>query len=363
MKIMHLLFSFTIGGTERLVSDICNEMVAKEHDVHLYIVNDLLSKELLATLNEKVHVCLQKRQPGGEKLSVLWKIAQYVKKEQIEVIHCHSFDSPELLLLSKIMNPKVRIVQTIHGMGQYGELNKIKLIVRNCLCDAFIGISECVKQDIVLAGAPACKTHMIYNGIKSEKYSKAIYKIFDKEHVKVGCVARIMPSVKGQDILIKAVPIIVKKYSEIKVEFAGGIAKEEAAEYEKLQSYTAENGIQKNVDFLGSVSDVPSFLNTIDILVVPSRTEGFGLALVEAMAMGVPCIASDIEGPAEIVNNEKIGILFKSEDEKSLSEYIIKMIENYELYKKAAWNKRKYVLNKYGIETMCEKLTLLYAEL
>ena len=204
---------------------------------------------------------------------------------------------------------------------------------------------------------------MIYNGIKSEKYSKAIYKIFDKEHVKVGCVARIMPSVKGQDILIKAVPIIVKKYSEIKVEFAGGIAKEEAAEYEKLQSYTAENGIQKNVDFLGSVSDVPSFLNTIDILVVPSRTEGFGLALVEAMAMGVPCIASDIEGPAEIVNNEKIGILFKSEDEKSLSEYIIKMIENYELYKKAAWNKRKYVLNKYGIETMCEKLTLLYAEL
>ena len=52
MKIMHLLFSFTIGGTERLVSDICNEMVAKEHDVHLYIVNDLLSKELLSTLSD-----------------------------------------------------------------------------------------------------------------------------------------------------------------------------------------------------------------------------------------------------------------------------------------------------------------------
>ena len=76
MKIMHLLFSFTIGGTERLVSDICNEMVERQHDVHLYIVNDLLSEELIATLDERIHVYLQKRKPGGEKISAFWKIAQ-----------------------------------------------------------------------------------------------------------------------------------------------------------------------------------------------------------------------------------------------------------------------------------------------
>ena len=56
MKIMYLLFSFTVGGTERLVANICNQMENQNEEVHLYIINDLIDDNLLDTLNENIHV-------------------------------------------------------------------------------------------------------------------------------------------------------------------------------------------------------------------------------------------------------------------------------------------------------------------
>ena len=364
MKIMYLLFSFTIGGTERLVADMCNEMVELEQEIHLYIVNNLISDELLKTLDDRVHVYTQKRECGsGNKLSVLWNLAQYIKNEKIELIHCNSFNAPELLLLSKIISPKIKVVHTIHGMGQYKTLSKLRVFFRNRLCDAFIGISETVKNDIIYEGADPQKTVMIYNGIQIRKYECAKYKLFDKSNIKIGCVARIMPKVKGQDVLLNAVPMLVKRYKDIKVEFAGGIAAEEVAEYMKMQNYVQDNYIGENVQFLGNVEDIPKFLNTIDILVVPSRSEGFGLALLEGMSMGVPCIVSNVDGPAELVKNEKIGVLFPSEDAVALSECIIQVVENYEIYKNIAWRRRKELTDKYSIGTMCAHLLQLYTEI
>ena len=120
--------------------------------------------------------------------------------------------------------------------------------------------------------------------------------------------------------------------------------------------------MEENVKFLGNVDNIPEFLNKIDICVVPSRSEGFGLALVEAMAMGVPCIASNIAGPSEIIKNEQTGILFNNGDSVELANKIIKTIGKYQEYKEDAWKKRTKIVEKYSIETMCEQLITLYGK-
>ena len=84
MNILYLLFSFTTGGTERLVSDICNEMAGRDHNVHLYIVNDLVDQSMLDTLDPRIRVQLQKRPAGGgDRLGTLLKIARYIRKNKI----------------------------------------------------------------------------------------------------------------------------------------------------------------------------------------------------------------------------------------------------------------------------------------
>ena len=134
MKILYLLFSFTVGGTEKLVLDICNEMVNQGHDVHLYIVNNFYSEELIAKLDKNIHIELQNRKPGsGKKFNIMRKVTKYVTVNKIDVIHCNTFSAPELLLLKPFFFRNTKIVHTIHDVGQYVSLSSWKVKLRNKL--------------------------------------------------------------------------------------------------------------------------------------------------------------------------------------------------------------------------------------
>ena len=361
MKIMYLLFSFTVGGTERLVANICNQMENQNEEVHLYIINDLIDDNLLDTLNENIHVKLLRRKVGSkDKISPLFKVAKYIKKNKIEVVHCNSFNAPELLILSKIVNPNCKVVSTIHGMGQFENIGKNKILLKNWVCDKFIGISNAVAGDIVAAGIDEKKVARVYNGIETKKYDCAKLKKYDENVIVIGCVARIMPELKGQDILLEAIKIVKKKHPKVMALFAGGVAESQQRDYEKLKKYVRDNSLEENVKFLGNVDNIPEFLNKIDICVVPSRSEGFGLALVEAMAMGVPCIASNIAGPREIISRTELGKLFESNDSDDLANKLENMIVDFVSEKNIFWMMKDKIKNLYSIEKMCGELKNIY---
>lgn len=358
---MYLLFSFTVGGTERLVANICNQMENQNEEVHLYIINDLIDDNLLNTLNENIHVKLLRRKVGSkDKISPLFKVAKYIKKNKIEVVHCNSFNAPELLILSKIVNSNCKVVSTIHGMGQFENIGKNKILLKNWVCDKFIGISNAVAGDIVAAGIDEKKVARVYNGIETKKYDCAKLKKYDENVIVIGCVARIMPELKGQDILLEAIKIVKKKHPKVMALFAGGVAESQQRDYEKLKKYVRDNSLEENVKFLGNVDNIPEFLNKIDICVVPSRSEGFGLALVEAMAMGVPCIASNIAGPREIISRTELGKLFESNDSDDLANKLENMIVDFVSEKNIFWMMKDKIKNLYSIEKMCGELKNIY---
>lgn len=361
MKIMYLLFSFTVGGTERLVTNICNQMCNTNNDIYLYIVNDLVDQSLLMSLDKRVHVELLGRTAGSkDRIRPLILISKFIKKNKIDVVHCNSFNAPELLVLSKVFNPKCRIIITIHGLNQFKGINKIRLFIKKNICNKFIAVSDAVKSDIIHQGIPMNKSIRVYNGIETTRFDIAIRKEIDKEKPVIGCVARIMPSEKGQDILLEATEILKNDYPNILVLFAGGVAEKQKDEYLYLEKLVKDKNIGNNIKFLGIVNNIPDFLNQIDICVVPSRSEGFGLALVEALCMGVPCIASNIEGPKEIIENEKIGIIFKVNDPEDLAQQISNTIKNFPSLKEEYWNKRNTIKNTYGIKNMCDQLIKIY---
>lgn len=362
MKIMYLLFSFTVGGTEKLIVDTCNEMADQGNDIYLYIVNDYYSEDLLSCVNQKVNIVLQNRKKESL-IKTMFRIHQFIVKEKIDVVHCNSFNSPELLLLTKILCKKIKIVYTVHGLGQYDSLNKCRIIYRNIICDKIIAISESVKKDIIHKGAHEDKIKVVYNAIDTSKFVRCVsdqmHKI-NKEKIALGNVARIVPEQKGQDILIRAVAILKRKYPEIKVFFAGGIDREHEKDFENLKKLTEELELKNNVVFMGNVSDIPEFLEKIDIFILPSRFEGFGISLIEAMAMGIPCIASNLNGPAEIIGNNEYGFLFENENVKQLADQVVHVIENYEEIKETVEKNTKRIKNKFDIKSMCKELLEIY---
>lgn len=363
MRILYLLFSFTTGGTERLIADICNEMIKQNEQVYLYIINNLYSDSLLKALDKGVNVHLQKRPAGkGQRGKTIWDITKYIIKNKIDVIHCNSFNTPELLLLHGIAFKKTKIIYTIHGMEQFQVLNKVKVLYRNLICDKYITVSESVRRDIIKYGAKAEKIVTVYNAIDFRKFHKEEAKCFDKNNIVVGNAARIDPKIKGQDVLIKAIALIKNKYPGIKCIFAGEADKKHQQDYRELVELSKRLGIERNIVFLGNVEDIRDFLKQIDIFVLPSNHEGFGISLIEAMAMGIPCIASNINGPAEIIGRDSYGILFKSRNEAALSNSIQEIIENYSRYYSRAQLNIKELYSRYDLKVMCSKLKDCYKE-
>ena len=361
MKILYLLFSFTTGGTEHLVSDICNEMVKRNNDVHLYIVNDLYDESMLRLLNHKVQVFLQKRRVGSlDKLSAVWQLTKYIRRNKIEVVHCNALMTPQLLLLKPLLFRKVKVVHTVHGVGQYEHLKKWDIALRNKLCDNIIAISKAVQKDIIQAGADPSKVILVYNAIDVGKFNPETERKFKPNRVVIGNVARFVPEKKGQNILLKAVALLQKKYPDIQCYFAGGPDIDHQSAFIQFKNEVHSLKLDQNIHLLGNIEDVTAFLKKIDIFVLPSQSEGFGISLVEAMAMEIPCIASNLYGPVEVLENGKRGILFEVENITELTKKIDIMIKNYPEYKKIAKENRLYVQQRFGIKTMTDKLIAIY---
>ena len=180
----------------------------------------------------------------------------------------------------------------------------------------------------------------------------------DRNEIIIGNVARILPEKKGQDILIRAVAEIKDKYPNIKCMFAGSPSNGRTYFKDELEQIARDTGVYDKVEFVGDITDVPSFLDNLDIFVLPSRYEGFGISLIEAMSMGLPCISSDIEGPKEIIKDNKYGVLFKTGDYKDLASklsYVIKKISDYDKEQVIS-----YVHENFDIKNMMKKVYELY---
>ena len=157
-------------------------------------------------------------------------------------------------------------------------------------------------------------------------------------------IGRLVP-IKGQDILLEALYRVRQQGFSVQLQIIG-----DGPLHSELEAHAQRLNLVDCVEFLGSQSQevVCQCLNEADVLIMPSRSESFGVACIEAMAMELPVIASDAEGLPEVVINNKTGLLFQSENPESLAEAIIWMIQHPE---------QRLAMGKQGRETVLAKFT------
>lgn len=142
-----------------------------------------------------------------------------------------------------------------------------------------------------------------------------------EEHKVVACLARLHP-MKGQDNLLLAAPEVLKRYPETLFLIAG-----EGGELPRLEKLRDHLGLSQSVRFTGQVTDVPSLLAATDILCHPSLADGLPNAVVEAMAMGLPVVASSVGGIPEVIEDRVSGLLVPPHDIKAISKALLGLLE------------------------------------
>lgn len=357
MKILHLISSLKTGGKERLLIDICK---VNDYDVTsmvVVIINNVVDNVLLSDLKSTgAKVIELKRKPGGQKLKYIYLIRNYIKSLKPEILHMHGDIEVFFGLLASLMMDN-KTVCTLHDTNLWKTSLKDKITKRLAirLIDKFIVISDSVKDDFMKGTSMNGENFkVIPNGIPLQKFQRRELSSNSSEII---CVARLESEKKGQDILIRALAKLKKDGIECSCKLVG-----EGESRQYLEALSKKCGLADNIQFLGNRSDVPELLANACIFVLSSRYEGFGIVVIEAMAAGIPVIASNIDGPKEIITDSQNGLLFESENENDLAKKLKMVIKDRTLRNRLIHNAFISV-QEYSIEKMCDRYLSAYNSL
>jgi glycosyltransferase involved in cell wall biosynthesis len=309
MKITHIILSLQSGGAEHMLIDIMHEQLKLGHKLKLIVVNHQIDQKIKTFIDKKIKVVAIKRPEGSRNLYYFIKLYLLLYINKSTIIHCHNISLGSILKFYY----RNKIV-TVHDIGKYSPQLKY--------FNKVIAISIAVKSDLLNKGN--CESDVIHNGIKTSLIN--LGRKEKQDDIKLVQISRLKHDKKGQDILINAIFKLVQetKHKNIKCYFIG-----EGPSEVYLKEYVKKLALEKNIIFLGLKDRFYVYENLYkyDILVQPSRYEGFGLTIVEAMAAKVPVLVSDIEGPMEVIRSGEIGEYFNNEDINNLSEKLIHMIQ------------------------------------
>lgn len=292
-----------------MLVDIVNEQSLSD-SVTVIVGNAAVDEALTTRINSRANLLFLERPPGSRNPWYLGKLYRMLKSVNPDIIHAH-LDS-FIRLLRYIPLPRVL---TVHNTG-------IMLSPRVNRFDAVYCISEAVRSDLDVR-YPGLPLTVIENGIRcSEIRPKANYLAAPFRIVQVG---RLDHKQKGQDLLLHAVRELNDSLhsAQVMVDFIG-----DGPSRDYLQALVGELGLKVSCRFLGMRprSYIYENLHQYDLLVQPSRFEGFGLTVVEGLAAGVPVLVSDIEGPMEIIGHGRYGYHFRSEDASDCANHILAII-------------------------------------
>jgi glycosyltransferase involved in cell wall biosynthesis len=177
-----------------------------------------------------------------------------------------------------------------------------------------------------------------------------------QEASRIFCAARLAPE-KGLEFLLEALSLVLKKKSDVTLWIAG-----DGSSKASLQAAAVALGISQNVVFLGQLSEtrVTEELIAADLFVLPSLAEGLPVSAMEAMAVGVPVVATNIAGLGELIENGKSGLLVRPTDPGALASAILAMMENCDLRTSAAKLGRRKVEQEFDIDIETAKLHQLF---
>ena len=299
----------------------------------------------------------------------LLALLQVGRKLEFDLVHAHVAypDGLAAVLFSKITRRPVII--TTHGgdVKTYPRERKIwKLLTVLALlkADKIVAVSNDLKKAIRELGVDVEKVEVIPNGVDITLFhpiakSTAVAEKRIRNLARIIYVGRLEQQ-KGVEVLVRAMSMLVATRGDLELTVVGA-NRAERGEAEVL-TLTRQLGLEEKIRFIDAVPlyEVPLWIATADVLVLPSFSEGFGLSLVEALACGRPVVSTTCGGPEDIVT-EKVGILVPPGDAKALARAIAYVLDHPEKYNPMKIS--SYAHQRFSLEKISSQIFDLYLSL
>ncbi|MFH1836928.1 MAG: glycosyltransferase family 4 protein [Candidatus Omnitrophota bacterium] len=363
MKILLLTTHLNIGGIS--VYTVGAAKYLKKEGIEVIAASSGGELEDLLAESAVTHIKMgikTKAEFGPALFKTIPALIRLIKKEKFDLIHAQTrVAQVAACMASKFTG--VPFVSTCHGFFRYKKMSRQLF---PCWGSKVIAISESVRKHLVEDfNLEETRVTMIHNGIELEKYQEA-HDVKDNELKKkigigekkrvIGAVGR-LSGVKGFNYLVDAFEILSKKYTDIHLLIVG-----EGKEERSLAKRIKNAGLSDRVTIETNNIPLAGYLSLMDIFCLPSILEGLGLSLMEAMASGKACVASDIGGISELIIDGKDGILVPTRDPSSLAKGISRLLEDEVLRKTLGAKAREKAIENFSIVESTKKTIRVYEE-
>jgi sugar transferase (PEP-CTERM/EpsH1 system associated) len=351
VRIVHVTFGLEVGGQEKLLVEFARH---SDPGRFVQIFVSLADRGALGTdLEDCGARVIAMEQPSGLKPSLLYRLTRLFRRLRPDVVHTHDhralfYGGPAAWAARVPL-----VINTRHGRNCHFTSRQVAIgrhLAR--LVDRYVCVSDDAKAQCIAEGIIPSRLLTILNGIDARRFTFS----GPCPGGPIVAVARLSPE-KDVTNLVRAVALAAREEPGLRVEVAGN-----GPCLPDLKQLVAELGVAERVAFLGEVREVPSLLARASLFVLPSRSEGISLTLLEAMACGLPNVATRVGGTPEVVLEGKTGLLVPPGDPAALAQAILQIRRDPERGFRMGAASRERVEQHFEIRRMVADYQALYVD-
>jgi len=359
-NILQVTYSLNIGGSEIYAINIARSLNINKFNSFVCSIDQGGSLE--KSLQESYIPYEVIQRPPHFDLNTIFKIWSFCKRNRIDVIHTHHFTqllygAPAAKLLG------ARVIHTEHSIEQF-KRPRIRFAMKclSYLCHKVTIIGEEGAQYLIhKVGIPASKVEVIPTGVDTTLCTVSKDSIRGELHLSLEdrvaiIVARLSPE-KNHLFLLESFRKVLNCMPTAKLLIVG-----EGAEEANIRRMIETLGIEKHVRLLGARRDIPRLLSACDIFTLSSTREGLPIAILEAMAAGLPVVSTDVGDVGMAVKDGVNGILVPSGDSERYADAVMELLTDSDKRKEYGQKGRDLILEKYSLSAMVIRYEKLYTE-
>ena len=355
-----------IGGAQRGLLDQARWFKSQgcQVTVAFFYDKERLHEKWKQTVDFPIHN-LQAYEPGAglirqtlKLIRGLWQLWILLRRERFDVVETFTHDSNLLgLPLAWLARIPVRIATHRGRIEDFPRWRQSlhSWLINIGMAHTLVAVSEQTRRQAVEEGVRADKVSVIPNGVTpldtlSVNRPEARKNLgLNEADIFLLSIGRLTYQ-KGHEFFIHALAKVVSRFPNVKAGICG-----DGPLRPQLESQILRLGLSHHVKLLGAWDDVSPILASADVFVLPSRWEGLSRAMMEAMAAGIPVIATRVDGIQDLVTNDVHGLLVPAEDPERLGNSILQLLRDPEMMKRIGSAGRAHVLQIHSTDDMCKK--------
>ncbi len=351
IEVAHLLTSVEVGGAEQLVLQLIPAMATHGYRGRVICLRRAGALEP-AFRRAGIDVDVLPDGEGGGAVPLAMKLSRHLRQRRPVILHSHN-NSPLLVgaVARRLANVSCH-VHTKHGASTPSSLlARVGMRWAAGRVDRVAVVSAATHRDAVAVdGFPPDEITVLRNGVaRPETTAAGVEPTWSAI-----CVGRLEP-VKGHRHLIDAVALIVARHPEFRLAIVG-----DGSERRSLTAQVRALGVEQSVEFLGMRDDVQHLLPRAAMFILPSISEGVSLTLLEAMAAGLPIVATAVGGTPEVVANRQSALLVAPADAPALAQAVAALLDAPSLARELARSARQRFDAEFSLEQMAAGYADIY---